>query len=95
MPKPTQISSHTVHTMLNVTEYGIMSDRIVPMPACGRYFCTTARMMIKYAFSGVIMLTTESQDSKKQAGRAAGATGWIVKPFRPEQLLAVGKKVLG
>jgi two-component system chemotaxis response regulator CheY len=43
----------------------------------------------------IIMLTTESQDSKKQAGKAAGATGWIVKPFRPEQLLAVVKKVLG
>jgi two-component system chemotaxis response regulator CheY len=43
----------------------------------------------------IIMLTTESQDAKKQAGKAAGATGWIVKPFRPEQLLAVVKKVLG
>lgn len=42
----------------------------------------------------IIMLTTESQDSKKQAGKAAGATGWIVKPFRPEQLVAVIKKVL-
>ena len=43
----------------------------------------------------IIMLTTESQDSKKQEGRAAGATGWIVKPFRPEQLLTVVRKVLG
>jgi two-component system chemotaxis response regulator CheY len=42
----------------------------------------------------IIMLTTESQDSKKQEGRAAGATGWIVKPFKAEQLLAVIKKVL-
>ena len=41
------------------------------------------------------MLTTESQDARKQAGKSAGATGWIVKPFRPEQLLAVVKKVLG
>jgi two-component system chemotaxis response regulator CheY len=32
---------------------------------------------------------------KKQAGKAAGATGWIVKPFQPEQLVAVVKKVLG
>ena len=46
-------------------------------------------------FLPVIMLTTESQDSRKQEGRAAGATGWIVKPFNPEQLLAVVKKVLG
>ncbi|MBF0288944.1 MAG: response regulator [SAR324 cluster bacterium] len=48
-----------------------------------------------YKFTPIIMLTTESQDSKKKAGRAAGATGWIVKPFQPEQLLAVTRKVLG
>jgi two-component system chemotaxis response regulator CheY len=48
-----------------------------------------------YKFMPVIMLTTESQDSKKQEGKAAGATGWIVKPFTPEQLLTVVKKVLG
>jgi two-component system chemotaxis response regulator CheY len=46
-------------------------------------------------FIPIIMLTTESQAEKKQEGKAAGATGWIVKPFRPEQLLAVVKKVLG
>ena len=43
----------------------------------------------------IIMLTTESQDSKKSEGKAAGATGWIIKPFKPEQLIAVVKKVLG
>ena len=48
-----------------------------------------------HRFLPVIMLTTESQEARKQAARAAGATGWIVKPFRPEQLLAVVKKVLG
>lgn len=42
----------------------------------------------------IIMLTTESQEGKKQAGRAAGASGWIVKPFRSEQLVAVVKKFL-
>lgn len=46
-------------------------------------------------FTPVIMLTTESQDQRKQEARAAGATGWITKPFRPEQLLAVVKKVIG
>ena len=45
-------------------------------------------------FIPIIMLTTESQASKKQEGKAAGATGWIVKPFKPEQLIAVVKKVL-
>lgn len=46
-------------------------------------------------FIPIVMLTTESQVEKKQAGKEAGATGWIVKPFKPEQLLAVVKKVLG
>ena len=43
----------------------------------------------------ILMLTTESQDARKQEGRAAGATGWIVKPFTPQQILAVVKKVIG
>ena len=43
-------------------------------------------------FTPVVMLTTESQDSKKQEGRAAGASGWIVKPFTPEKLLGVVRK---
>lgn len=49
----------------------------------------------EYKFLPIIMLTTESQDEKKQAGRSAGATGWIVKPFKQEQLIAVVKKVIG
>jgi len=48
-----------------------------------------------YKFIPIVMLTTESQVEKKQEGKMAGATGWIVKPFKPEQLLAVVKKVLG
>ena len=48
-----------------------------------------------YKFIPIIMLTTESQDTKKQEGKSAGATGWIVKPFKPEQLITVVKKVLG
>lgn len=45
-----------------------------------------------YKFTPIIMLTTESQGSKKQEGRKAGASGWIVKPFTPEQLIGVVKK---
>ena len=47
-----------------------------------------------YKFIPIIMLTTESQAGKKSEGKAAGATGWIVKPFTPDQLVAVVKKVL-
>jgi two-component system, chemotaxis family, chemotaxis protein CheY len=43
----------------------------------------------------VILLTTESDDSLKAEAKAAGATGWIVKPFKQDQLLAVIKKVTG
>lgn len=43
----------------------------------------------------IIMLTTESQEARKQEGKAAGATGWIVKPFTTQQLLAVVKRVIG
>lgn len=53
------------------------------------------RAMPSYKFTPIIMLTTESQAQRKQEGKEAGATGWIVKPFKPEQLLEVIKKVLG
>jgi two-component system, chemotaxis family, chemotaxis protein CheY len=49
----------------------------------------------QFRFMPIIMLTTESQAFKKQEGKSAGVTGWIVKPFKPEQLVAVVKKVLG
>lgn len=47
-----------------------------------------------FKFIPIIMLTTESQNEKKMEGKQAGATGWIIKPFKPEQLVAVVKKVL-
>jgi two-component system chemotaxis response regulator CheY len=53
------------------------------------------REQVDYKFTPILMLTTESQESKRQQGKVAGATGWIVKPFNPEQLLNVVKKVLG
>ncbi len=49
----------------------------------------------RYKFLPIVMLTTESQASKKEEGKEAGATGWIIKPFRPEQLIGVVRKVLG
>ena len=48
-----------------------------------------------YKFTPIMMLTTESQDSKKQEGKSAGAKAWVVKPFQPPVLLdAVSKLVL-
>ncbi|MEY4528739.1 MAG: Chemotaxis regulator CheY [Nitrospirota bacterium] len=55
---------------------------------------TEIRKMAAFKFTPILMLTTESADDKKKAGQAAGATGWLVKPFNPEQMLKVIQKVL-
>ena len=52
------------------------------------------RALPAFARTPIILLTTESDPAKKLLGRAAGATGWIVKPFSQEQLLALVAKVL-
>ncbi|HEV7778755.1 MAG TPA: response regulator [Luteibacter sp.] len=53
------------------------------------------RTMDAYRGVPILMLTTESNPEKKMEGKAAGATGWLVKPFDPEQLLATVGRVLG
>lgn len=52
------------------------------------------RAMPNYKRTPIVLLTTESEDSKKMAGRQAGATGWIIKPFQPTQLQKVVQRVL-
>ncbi|MBP8171040.1 MAG: response regulator [Pseudomonas sp.] len=47
-----------------------------------------------YKFTPIIMLTTESQESKKLEGQAAGAKAWVVKPFQPAQMLAAVSKLI-
>lgn len=58
----------------------------------GITFIGEARKISSYKFTPIIMLTTESQESKKQEGKSAGATGWIVKPFKPEELIDTVKR---
>lgn len=53
------------------------------------------RILPNYKFTPILLLTTESAPEKKQEGKSAGATGWLVKPFNPDQLLTTIKKVLG
>ncbi len=60
----------------------------------GIQLITAARKLPAYNFIPILMLTTESQAEKKEAGKTAGATGWIVKPFNAEQLIAVVKKLV-
>ncbi|MCP3674947.1 MAG: response regulator [Gammaproteobacteria bacterium] len=52
------------------------------------------RKLPQYRTTPLLMLTTESSGNKKMEGKQAGATGWIVKPFNPEQLLKTIKRVL-
>ncbi len=52
------------------------------------------RKVNAFKFTPILMLTTESAAEKKQAGKEAGATGWLVKPFNPETLLKTIAKVL-
>lgn len=52
------------------------------------------RLKLDFRRTPILLLTTESDPQKKNLGRAAGATGWIVKPFNQDQLLAVVSKVL-
>jgi two-component system chemotaxis response regulator CheY len=70
----------------------IITDLNMPVMD-GITFVREARAKPQNKFTPILLLTTESQESKKQEGKAAGATGWIVKPFNPEQLLKVVQKV--
>jgi len=60
----------------------------------GIEFIRNLRANPSYKFTPIIMLTTESQESKKREGKEAGASGWIVKPFTPEQLVGVIRKFI-
>jgi two-component system chemotaxis response regulator CheY len=71
----------------------IISD--VNMPNMdGITFVKAVKQLPNYKFTPVIMLTTESQESKKAEGQAAGAKAWVVKPFKPEQMLGAVQKLV-
>lgn len=70
----------------------IISD--VNMPNMdGIAFVKAVKQHPNYKFTPIIMLTTESQEAKKAEGQAAGAKAWVVKPFKPEQMLAAVSKL--
>jgi len=71
----------------------ILTDLNMPVMD-GITFIRNARGLATTKYTPILMLTTESQAEKKSEGKAAGATGWIVKPFDPPKLLAVIGKVL-
>lgn len=72
----------------------VLTDQNMPRMD-GLTLIKSLRAMPAYQSVPILMLTTESGDTMKMQGKAAGATGWIVKPFDPMKLLEVVKKVIG
>jgi len=71
----------------------IISD--VNMPNMdGISFLTAVKQLPNYKFTPVIMLTTESQEERMRQGQSAGAKAWMVKPFKPDQMLAAVEKLV-
>ncbi|MBF0344506.1 MAG: response regulator [Nitrospirae bacterium] len=60
----------------------------------GITFLKEIKLQAAHKFVPIIMLTTESQEAKKQEGKAAGAKAWVVKPFKPETMLAAVEKLI-
>ena len=79
----------------------LLDGRQVNMAVCdinmpimnGIEFVKAAKQLPTYKFMPILMLTTESQDSKKEEGKAAGAKAWMVKPFSPSQLVSAADKL--
>jgi two-component system chemotaxis response regulator CheY len=72
----------------------VLTDQNMPNMD-GLTLIKSLRSMPVYATTPIVVLTTEAGDNMKAQGRAAGATGWMVKPFDPAKLLEIAKKVLG
>lgn len=72
----------------------ILTDQNMPRMD-GLTLIRNLRALPQYKSTPILMLTTESSDAMKQQGRTAGATGWLVKPFDPQKLIEVVKKVVG
>lgn len=72
----------------------VLTDQNMPVMD-GLTFIRSLRALGAYRTTPILMLTTESGDAMKAQGRAAGATGWLVKPFDPAKLLEVVEKVIG
>ncbi|AOW75770.1 Fis family transcriptional regulator [Colwellia sp. PAMC 20917] len=71
----------------------VISDVNMPIMD-GITLCEELRKLPPFKFTPILMLTTESSGDMKMRGKAAGATGWLVKPFNPEKLLATIKRVV-
>lgn len=71
----------------------VLSDFNMPQ-LTGPEFISMLRQLPQYRFTPVLLLTTETDEDKKQLGRLAGASGWLKKPFDPEQLVVTVNSLL-
>ncbi|MBN4054160.1 response regulator [Nitrospira defluvii] len=76
------------------TVHLVLTDQNMPNMD-GLNMIKSIRSMSQYKMLPILMLTTEASDDMKRQGKEAGATGWLVKPFDPDKLLTVVKKVIG
>jgi len=72
----------------------VLADQNMPRMD-GLTLVKSLRATIQFKATPILILTTESSDAMKAAGKAAGATGWMVKPFDPNKLVEVVGKVIG
>jgi two-component system chemotaxis response regulator CheY len=72
----------------------IISDLNMPVMD-GLTFIRQVRMLATYKFTPILVLTTEMDPAKKKLAKDSGATGWLVKPFDPNELIKTIRKVLG
>ncbi len=72
----------------------VLTDQNMPRMD-GITLIQSLRKLPEYGKTPILVLTTESSDEMKAKGRAAGATGWLVKPFDPKRLIDVVRKVIG
>jgi two-component system chemotaxis response regulator CheY len=79
----------------NVQKFNLLITDLNMPHMDGIELITEVRKLNGYAFIPILMLTTESDAGKRDAGRKAGATGWIVKPFDDDKLVTVTRKLIG
>ncbi|WP_137166156.1 response regulator [Salinimonas lutimaris] len=88
-----QDASAALNTLNSETPKLIITD--LNMPGMnGIELIQEVKKIGKFRFTPILMLTTESQQARREEAKRAGATGWLVKPVEPNQLLAVVKQLV-
>ena len=72
----------------------VLTDQNMPRMD-GITLIQSLRKLSEYSVTPILVLTTESSEEMKAKGRAAGATGWLIKPFDPKRLIEVVRKIIG